>query len=69
MDQIANLWVRAIERAGTADALGTTDGHGGAVAFSPLATQSLDRATAWARAVTSVLRLNNVVAKVETYPD
>jgi hypothetical protein len=48
---------------------GKTDGCGGAVVFSPLATQSLDRATAWARAVRSILYLNDVVAKVETYLD
>jgi hypothetical protein len=48
---------------------GKTDSCGGAVVFSPLATQSLDCATAWARAVTSILRFNDVVAKVETYPD
>jgi hypothetical protein len=47
--------------------LSETSGYGGALVFSPLRTQSLDRATAWARAVTSILRLNGIVAKAETY--
>lgn len=47
--------------------IGHTDGYGGAVISSPLATQSVDRATAWARAVTAVLRLNGITANFEKY--
>lgn len=47
--------------------IGETDGSGGAVVLCPLVTQSRDRATAWARAVTAILRLNGIAADVETY--
>ena len=46
---------------------GQKDGYPGAIVFSPVATQSYDRAVAWARATTVVLRLNGVESKVESY--
>ena len=46
---------------------GKTGRYGGAVVFSPLASQSVDRATAWARAVVSILRLNNIQADFESH--
>lgn len=47
--------------------LGETDGYGGVVVFCPLATQSVDRAIAWARAVILILRLNGLSAEIEIY--
>ena len=46
---------------------GHKDGYAGTVVFSPVASQSYDRAVAWARAVTVVLRLNGIEAEVETF--
>jgi len=48
---------------------GQKDGYGGTVVFSPVASQSYDRAVAWARAVTVVLRLNGIEAEVEAFKD
>jgi hypothetical protein len=48
---------------------GQKDGYSGTVVFSPIASQSHDRAVAWARAVTVVLRLNGIEAKIETFKD
>lgn len=48
---------------------GEKDGYSGTVVFSPVASQSYDRAVAWARAVTVVLRLNGIDAEVETFKD
>lgn len=46
--------------------LGARDGYPGILALSPVDGQSFDRAVAWARAVTVVLRLNGIEAEVET---
>lgn len=48
---------------------GQKDGYAGTAVFSPVASQSYDRAVAWARAVTVVLRLNGIEAQVETFKD
>jgi len=48
---------------------GEVDGRGGVVVFSPIASQSIDRATAWAREVMLVLKLNGVDAELETFLD
>lgn len=48
---------------------GQKDGYAGTAVFSPVASQSYDRAVAWARAVTVVLRLNGIEAQVETSKD
>jgi hypothetical protein len=47
--------------------LGDSDGYGGTVMFNPIASQSIDRANAWARAAASVLRLNGVEADVQSF--
>lgn len=47
--------------------LGDSDGYGGTVVFSPIPSQSLDRANAWARTVASVLRLNGIEADVQSF--
>lgn len=46
---------------------GERDSYGGAVAFSPIPTQSFDRAVAWAQAVALILRLNGIDAGVESF--
>lgn len=46
---------------------GESDGYGGSVVFSPIPSQSFDRAAAWARAVALTLRLNGIEAEVETF--
>ena len=46
---------------------GESDGYGGTVVFSPVQSQSHDRAAAWARTVTLTLRLNGIEAEVETF--
>lgn len=49
------------------EALGDSDGYGGVVAFSPIPSQSLDRANVWARTVASILRLNGIEADVQSF--
>lgn len=46
---------------------GDSDGDGGTVLFSPIASQSVDRAMAWARGVALTLRLNGIDAKIESF--
>lgn len=46
---------------------GQKDAYAGTIVFSPLATQSYDRAVAWARGVTMILRLNGLDAQVEIF--
>ncbi|MCZ8186209.1 MAG: hypothetical protein O9308_07505 [Beijerinckiaceae bacterium] len=47
--------------------LGDTDGSGGVVAFSPIPSQSIERAYAWARTVASILRLNGIEADTQSF--
>ncbi len=47
--------------------LGKSDGLGGAVVYSPIPTQSLDRANTWARTVVSILTLNGINADVQSF--
>lgn len=49
------------------EGLGDTDGYGGVVAFSPIPSQSIDRAKVWARTVASILRLNGIEADVQSF--
>ncbi|MBV9884675.1 MAG: hypothetical protein JO276_16825 [Sphingomonadaceae bacterium] len=49
------------------EGIGDTDGYGGVVAFSPIPSQSIDRANAWARTVASILRLNGIEADVQSF--
>lgn len=49
------------------EGLGDSDGYGGVVAFSPIPSQSLDRANVWARTVASILRLNGIEAAVQSF--
>lgn len=49
------------------EGLGDTDGYGGVVTFSPIPSQSIDRANAWARTVASILRLNGIEADVQSF--
>jgi len=49
------------------EGLGDCDGYGGVVAFSPIPSQSLDRANAWARTVASILRLNGIEVDVQSF--
>ncbi|TPG39840.1 hypothetical protein EAH79_14255 [Sphingomonas koreensis] len=58
---------RGLARWLSRDGPGMKDGYPGIVVFSPVASQSFDRAVAWARAVTLVLRLNGIDAVVETF--
>lgn len=46
---------------------GQKDPYAGTIVFSPMATDSYDRAVAWARGVTVILHLNGIDAQVETY--
>jgi hypothetical protein len=48
---------------------GQKDGFAGTVVFSPVVSQSYDRAVAWARAVALVLQLNGIEAEVEAFKD
>ena len=47
--------------------VGETDNSGGVVMFSPVASQSRDRAIAWAREVIVVLKLNGIAAEMKTF--
>ena len=49
------------------EGLGDSDGYSGIVVFSPVPSQSLDRAKAWARKVASILRLNGVDVDVQSF--
>lgn len=49
------------------EGLGDTDGYGGVVAFSPIPSQSIDRAKVWAQTVASILRLNGIEADVQSF--
>lgn len=49
------------------EGLGDTDGYGGVVAFSPIASQSIDRANARARTVASILRRNGIEADIQSF--
>lgn len=48
---------------------GGTDGYGGVVVFSPIPSQSLDRAKAWAREVIVTFKLNGIDVELETFVD
>ena len=45
---------------------GETDSYGGVVVFSPISSQSRDRAIAWAREVIVTLKLNGIDAELES---
>jgi hypothetical protein len=47
--------------------IGETDGHGGVVAFSPIESQSLERASTWARTVAAILQLNGVEVTIQLF--
>jgi len=47
--------------------IGDTDTGSGIVVYSPIVSQSRDRAIAWAREVIATLKLNGVDAELETY--
>jgi hypothetical protein len=54
---------RWLNRSGT----GETDGYGGVIMFSPVASQSRDRAIAWAKDVIVTLQLNGIAAELEIF--
>jgi hypothetical protein len=47
--------------------IGDTDGYGGVVAVSPIESQSLERASTWARTVAAILKLNGVDADIQLF--
>lgn len=47
--------------------LGDTDSYGGVAVFSPIVSQSRDRAIVWAREVIVTLKLNGIDAELESY--
>ncbi|WP_147335670.1 DUF6883 domain-containing protein [Pseudotabrizicola alkalilacus] len=47
--------------------VGETDGYGGVVTLSPIQSQSLERASTWARTVAAVLQLNGVDANIQLF--
>jgi hypothetical protein len=47
--------------------IGYTDGFGGVVAVSPIQSQSLERASTWAKTVAAILQLNGVDADVQLF--
>ena len=47
--------------------IGDTDGYGGVVAVSPIQSQSLERASTWAKTVAAILQLNGVDADIQLF--
>ena len=58
---------RALARWLKQQGLGYRDSYGGTVVRSPIQSQSLDRANAWARTVASILRLNDIKVSVQSF--
>lgn len=56
-------FARWLNRSGT----GETDGYGGVIMFSPVPSQSRDRAIAWAKDVIVTLKLNGIAAELEAF--